>query len=234
MGFNSKSIVANAGFVLAGLCGLAVPARAEVITLQGSLEARQVVDGGGSTSTATGFATLQINTGAATGALPATSMTLDFTWSGLSGPADRAHLHDAPAGVSRLVYDPFSAFFDEVFYNNNPLRTIDCPWGVLQPCVPAAGTLQFVQDIIADGIIDLSPGCDPTAEVCSMATLVSMAVNDIIYLDIHTQMFPSGELRGQLVQVPEPPALALLAVPLLWLGRRFLPRLARTHTGSNR
>src|SRR5690348_16437592 len=42
----------------------AATARADVIVLDGILNAAQVVDGGGSTSTATGFATLSINTGA--------------------------------------------------------------------------------------------------------------------------------------------------------------------------
>ena len=193
----------------------ATAAHADVITLQGTLDAAQVVDSGGSTSTGTGSAALVIDTLAQT-------MTLDFTWSGLSGPADRSHLHDAPAGVSRLVFDPFDAFFDEVFFSNNPLRSIDCSsWSPFVLCVPAAGTLHAVQNI-AD-VIDLDPSCDPTVEVCSVATLVSMALNDIIYLDIHTQEFPSGELRGQLRPVPEPGPLALLAVgvPLaLWRARR--------------
>jgi len=201
-------------------------AQASVIVLSGVLDAAQVVDGGGSTSTATAFAMLSINTGAATLTLAAESLTVDFNWTGLSGPADRAHLHDAPAGVSRLVTDPFDIFFDEVFYNDNPLRTIDCSsWGtVFDVCVPESGTLHFVQAL--SDVIDFNPGCDPTGEVCSIATLVNMALTDDIYLDMHTQMFPSGEIRGQLLVVSEPAILWLLAVPaLLLLRRRSMVRL---------
>ncbi len=226
MNTSVKSVALGLLAAAAATLLLALPANAAVITLSGALTADQVVDGGGSTSTATGFATLYINTGAATGTLDAMSMTLDFTWSGLTGPADRSHLHDAPAGESRLVYDPFSAFFDEVFYTDNPLRTIDCtPWGVFDTCVPAAGTLHFVQAFT--DFIDLDPSCDPTGEVCSVDRLVYMALNDIIYLDIHTEMFPSGELRGQLKPVPEPGVVWLLAVPALWLVRRERSRAGR-------
>lgn len=192
-------------------------ARADLILLNGALNAAQVVDGGGSTSTATGFAALAIDTVAET-------LTLDFSWTGLTGLADRAHLHDAPAGVSRTV-DPFDRFFDEVFYSDNPLRSIPCggDWAFYDMCVPASGTLHFMQSLAT--VLDLSSSCDPTFSVCSIAEFVTMALNDIIYLDMHTELFPSGEIRGQLqpvTTVPEPAAALLLAWGLLlaaWFRR---------------
>ena len=139
------------------------PAKAALVTLSGSLNNFQVVapvyqtDSNGnvvldvygnpivigstlttstgqpvSTSTATGFATVTFDTVAQT-------ITTDFSWSGLTGNADRAHLHDAPAGVTRLLSPPNDRFFHEVINqvfdsNGNPVgSTVD------QGFVPCGG-----------------------------------------------------------------------------------------------
>src|SRR5713226_6055471 len=124
---------------LPALCLFATTAaKADVIVLTGALDAAQVVDSGGSTSTATGFATVTIDTTLET-------LALDFSWAGLTGPADRAHIHDAPAGVSRHT-PPNDRYFREVI---NPAdRTIPCPWSSFYTdCVPATGSLHFTDDL---------------------------------------------------------------------------------------
>ncbi len=102
-----------------GMTLFAQPGQAEIITLSGSLDASQVVDGGGSISTATGFGIVTIDTTLFT-------ITTDLSWSGLSGPADRSHLHDAPEGVSRFT-PPNDIFFHEIFYDDTSVP-LSSPW----------------------------------------------------------------------------------------------------------
>src|SRR5690348_15852028 len=126
----------------------ATAARADIIVLQGALTAAQVVDGGGSTSTATGFATVTIDTVLMT-------MTTDLSWSGLTGPSHRAHVHDAPEGLSRT--DPGNdRFFHELI--NDGDRTIACPWSPEYPdYVPAYGLLHNDYDLTQQ--ISPDPSC---------------------------------------------------------------------------
>jgi len=202
-----RNIVAAIGLVL----GLSA-ARADIIVLSGILNAAQVVDGGGSTSTAEALAVLSIDT-------TAMSITLDLDWDGLTGPADRAHMHDAAEGVSRTV-SPFNTLFDEIFDTSSSMRTIDCSsWSdTYSTCVPTSGSYELDQSF-AD-FIDFDPSCDPTVEVCSVAQFVTLALTDLIYVDMHTELYPSGEIRGQLfpqTTVPEPAVPLLLAWGLLVL-----------------
>jgi PEP-CTERM motif-containing protein len=44
---------------------------------------------------------------------------------------------------------------------------------------------------------------------------------------VHTELFPSGEIRGQLSSVPEPATAGLLAVALLLFGAKRFRNIAR-------
>ena len=163
---------------LAAVLGLSVPARAELVVLSGSLNNLQVVapvfaaDGvtviGStsfradgitpiSTSTATGFATVTIDTIAQT-------ITTAFSWTGLSGNADRAHLHDAPPGETLLLSPPNDRFFHEVIIEQRDALGDPILDGMGNAVVSVAGG--FVP--CGGGLID--PSWDPTNVGCAPAS----------------------------------------------------------------
>ena len=188
------------------------PAHALVLVFTGQLDAAQVVAGGGSTSTATGLAVVSIDTTLFT-------ITTDLSWSGLSGPTDRAHLHNAPEGQ---VTD-FS-FEHEVlgFTDGVPPRTLTCPWddGIYLTCAPPSGTVHDVLQLSAGdgyGFPDFN-------------SMVTGFMQEGVYLDMHTQLYPTGEIRGQLMPaVPEPSTAILFC-----LGLCGMAAMRRRNSGHRR
>ena len=164
------------------------------------------MDGGGSTSTATGTALVTLDDTLFT-------VTTDVTWAGLSGPADRAHLHFAPFGVSRSIADPTTLFFHEVL--DDPARSVLNFNLVFTNCVPASGSSEDVLPLAVDNGYGAGQALGFVTD--SFADLILAMNSGDIYIDMPTALHPAGEIRGQFAPavVPEPTTLALAALGLL-------------------
>ena len=87
------------------------------------------------------------------------------------------------------------------------------PLGVL------AGTYDNTLDLLSassynPAFVTLVGGSVATAET----TLINGLLGGLTYLNVHTNAFPGGEIRGFVVQVPEPETYALLLAGLAVIG----------------
>ena len=131
-------------------------------------------------------------------------MSVDLTFSGLTGNTTASHIHGATAvagagtaGVA-TVTPTFTGF----------------PLGV------TSGTYNHTFDMTLTSsynaaFVTANGGTVSTAE----AALLSAMLAGKTYLNIHTTTFGGGEIRGFLTPVPEPSTLALLGVGGLLLVR---------------
>jgi hypothetical protein len=88
-------------FVAFALATFALPAYSNLLIFDATLTGAQQVPP--NASTATGFGTVLLDDAALT-------ITVNLSWSGLTGPATAAHIHGpAPVGINAAVLFPFSA-----------------------------------------------------------------------------------------------------------------------------
>lgn len=186
-----------------------------------------------STSTATGFARVTIDTVALT-------MVTEVQWQGLTGPSDRAHLHDAPLGETRLLSPPNDRFFHEVINfvddNGNPISTVaggpvmctsdssSAFYYSYPNCAPATGSLLDVLVLDPSRWEPFGPnginGTNGTLE-----DMLAVFVTNGLYLDFHSEVYSGGEIRGQLrvTNVPEPGSMLLIGLALTGLAVQRRP-----------
>lgn len=120
-------------------------------------------------TTGTGKLTVKVNTSPA-------SLSYELTFSGLQGGnAGAAHLHIGQAGVSGSVV----AFL--------------CGGGSEGPCPAAGGTVSGT--ILASEIVAV-PAQGIAAQ--DLAAVVRAMRSGVIYANVHTATFGTGEIRGQL------------------------------------
>jgi hypothetical protein len=121
-------------------------------------------------------------------------LTISETFSGLTTPANAAHIHCCvPPGVNAVVAVPFTPFPNTTSGTFN--TTVD---------LSLAATYN-------PGFITQEGGTVALAE----ASLISALNSGNTYANIHNATFPGGEIRGQISLVPEPSSLLLLGTGLL-------------------
>ena len=146
-------------------------------------------------SPGTGTATVVLDTAANT-------MQVDVTFSGLEAGTTASHIHCCLAS-------PFLTGVNVGVATTTPTFT-GFPLGV------TSGTYSHLFDLTLAS--SYNPAFDGATPAAQEATLVAGIEAGETYLNIHTTMFPGGEIRGFLVPAPEPSSLVLLGSALLGFG----------------
>ena len=129
------------------------------------------------------------------------TMFIQASFSGLLSPSMMAHIHCCTT-------DPFTGTAGVA--TTTPSFT-GFPTGVTSGTF--SNTLDLTSTSSWNPAFITAQGGIPAAE----AAFVSGMVAGKTYFNIHTTMFPGGEIRGFLAAVPEPSTLALVSVGLLGL-----------------
>ena len=158
-----------------------------------------------------GNATFLINATHTSMTFTATVFNIDFTGTQTADTFDNltnAHIHAAapPGTATGVVW----GFIGNPFNDNNPNDAVVTPFAT-----GVGGTVSGKWDA-------------PEGNNTTFAAQLNNILAGLSYINFHTTQFGSGEIRGQIVAVPEPETTALLAIGLsmltVWTRRRAASR----------
>ena len=156
-----------------------------------------------------GTATFLINDAMTSMSFQATVDNIDFTGSQTADVNDNliaAHIHASATAVPGVNAPVVWGFFGTPFNDNNPNDVVVAPFAS-----GVGGTIS--------GKWDLPEGNGTTFEAQLPNILAGRS-----YINFHTTQFPGGEIRGQILAIPEPETYALM---LAGLGATLVARRRR-------
>lgn len=128
---------------------------------------------------------------------------------------------------------PASGFGTVVLNAAQNLITVDENWtGLVAPATAShihgpAGLLANAPVLFGfSGVPAATTGAIPTQSFAITPAQVTDLFNGLFYMNIHDSAFPGGEIRGQLIAVPEPSALALLGLGAIGVTRAWSKKRA--------